>query len=33
VANAIESKKELWWNVDEMLANGVIDSKWPPKER
>jgi len=33
VANAIESKKELWWNVDDMLTNGIIDSKWPPKER
>jgi len=33
VANAIESKRELWWNVDDMLANGIIDSKWPPKEK
>lgn len=33
ITNAVESKKELWLNTDDMIKYGIIDSKWPPGDK
>jgi ATP-dependent Clp protease protease subunit len=30
ITNAVESKKELWLNTEEMIKYGIVDSVWPP---